>query len=150
MTTKQMIPCVLVLILILMGGYYLNTNRAGEPVKGQEGLVEPREDSRGMVTIAITYFNPTGSQFGDSPAFLVTMDTHSVDLDAYELSIIAYLKTANGKVIKPDKWEEADGSGGHHRRGILSFPMTDARLDQGNFDIIVEGLAGIDQRIFSW
>ncbi|TFH46688.1 MAG: hypothetical protein E4G94_01905 [ANME-2 cluster archaeon] len=153
MTVKKMLPYFMVLVLVLVGvEYYLISNQTNNPTNGnyQDDLTAPRENSENKVTIAMTYLNPTSSQYKDSLAFQVSMNTHSVELGGYDFNTIAYLKTASGDVIKPEKWEEADASGGHHRSGVLLFPKTDTKLELGNFDIFVEDVAQIDQRIFSW
>jgi len=153
MTLKKLLPYLMILVLVVVGAeYYLITNQTNNPTNGnnQDDFTTPRENSGGMVTVAMTFLNPTSFQYKDSLAFQVTMNTHSVELGGYDLNNIAYLKTANGDVIKPEKWDEADKSGGHHRSGVLLFPKTDANLEMGNFDIIVEEIAEIDQRIFSW
>ncbi|MCL7412174.1 MAG: hypothetical protein M8353_00960 [ANME-2 cluster archaeon] len=146
---NKFIPYILVLGAVLLGAaYYLNTeqNAGASP----QGLDVPRENSEGMVTVAITYLNPTSSQYGDSLAFQVTLNTHSVNLDLYNPKELAYIRTDNGQVIQPTSWDEAEESGGHHRSGILLFPKTGTTLEKGNFELIMEDLAGIDMRVFSW
>lgn len=145
---NKLIPYALVLVAVLLGAvYYMGAGQTAG--MSPEELAAPRENSEGMVTVGITFLNPTSSQYTDSLAFQVSMNTHSVNLDSYDPIEIAYIKTSSGQVIKPTSWDEADGSGGHHRRGLLIFPMN-SELEMGGFEIVVEGIAGIDQRIFSW
>jgi len=146
---KKYIPYVLVLSAVLLGAaYYLNTEQTAG--SSPQELTASRENSEGMVTVAITFLNPTSSQYKDFLAFQVSMNTHSVNLDSYDPKEIAYIRTGSGQVIRPTSWDEADGSGGHHRKGVLLFPKPDIKLEHGYFEIIIENIAGIDQRVFSW
>lgn len=146
---NKFIPYILVLgAVLLSAAYYLNTEQNAGLLP--QDLGAPRENSEGMVTVAITYLNPTSSQYGNSLAFQVMLNTHSVNLDVYDPKEQAYIRTGNGQVIKPTSWDEAEGSGGHHRNGVLLFPKTGTTPEKGNFEIIMEDLAGIDRRIFSW
>jgi hypothetical protein len=55
-------------------------------------------------------------------AFKVAMDTHSVDLDGFDLMKLALLRTDTGVEVAPTGWDAPNG--GHHREGKLSFPAT--------------------------
>ena len=50
------------------------------------------------------------------------MDTHSVDLDGFDLKELAVLRTDQGVEVAPTGWDAPKGS--HHREGTLSFPAT--------------------------
>lgn len=52
-------------------------------------------------------------------AFKVVMDTHSVDLDVYDLGVLAILRDSQGREFKPVSWKAPKG--GHHREGVLTF-----------------------------
>jgi hypothetical protein len=69
------------------------------------------------VTIAVTW---QGAEAG--PVFNVALDTHSVDLDAVDLSKAAMLRTDPGVQVRPVGWDAPKG--GHHRSGTLAFPTT--------------------------
>ena len=51
--------------------------------------------------------------------FAVAMDTHSVDLDGYDLSTLVVLQTGDGRETMPVSWDAPKG--GHHRKGKLVF-----------------------------
>lgn len=53
--------------------------------------------------------------------FEISMNTHSVDLD-FDLIQIANLYDDIGNAYKPINWE-GSAPGGHHREGILKFPL---------------------------
>jgi hypothetical protein len=69
----------------------------------------------GQVTVAATWIGGT-----DDLAFHVVMDTHTVDLDRYDLLQLATLRTDQGVEVAASSWEAAAGA--HHREGQLRFP----------------------------
>lgn len=54
-----------------------------------------------------------------APALRVTLDTHSVDLDGFDLGRLARLRFDGGEWIAPSAWDAP--AGGHHRSGTLTF-----------------------------
>jgi hypothetical protein len=86
----------------------------------------------------------------NSLIFDVAMNTHSVDLDQYNLGQLAILRDNTGKEYHPVSWDSAPG--GHHRRGTLSFPLPDS-LNQGGtsyIEIVIQDVAGIKERVLKW
>ena len=57
----------------------------------------------------------------DSILFKVAMNTHSVDLDPYDLSSSSYLSDDKDNKYSPLGWKSAPGR--HHREGDLVFPL---------------------------
>lgn len=116
--------------------------------------VAPRRDAtrtseQGQVTITVTW---QGSS--SAPAFVVTMDTHSIDLDRYDLATLATLKTGAGLELQPIAWDAPKG--GHHRGGTLVFPATPADggvsidADALTMTLVIRDVAGVPERIFQW
>ncbi|MBN9392843.1 MAG: hypothetical protein J0I20_32730 [Chloroflexi bacterium] len=104
----------------------------------------------GQVTLKVTW---QGLEAG--PVFTVAMDTHSVNLDGYDLRQLAVLKTASGQEIKPVSWEAP--AGGHHRQGTLRFPAALATADQpvfgaptGSFQLVIKGVGDLPERVLAW
>ena len=60
------------------------------------------------------------------PTARVVLDTHSVDLDGFDLAQLARVRLNGGAWIAPTKWDAP--SGGHHRAGTLSFGSLDPQL----------------------
>lgn len=56
---------------------------------------------------------------GDVPTARVVMDTHSVDLDTFDLKGLARVRLDGGAWVAPSAWEAP--LGGHHRSGTLTF-----------------------------
>lgn len=82
--------------------------------------------------------------------FDIVMDTHSVDLDGYDLKALAVLKDESGNEYRPTAWDSA--AGGHHRTGKLAFALPDS-LKQGeakSVTLVVRKVAGVAERVFEW
>lgn len=103
----------------------------------------------GNVTVDVTW---KGRAAG--PVFTVAMDTHSVDLDGYDLRTLALLRTDQGTEVQPASWDAPKG--GHHREGTLTFPTTTADgkpllgPETRSFELIIRGIAGVPERKFRW
>ena len=108
------------------------------------GLVQA--DAGGSVTIEVEW----GGEEAGSLIFNVAMNTHSVDLDQYDLGTLAVLRDDTGNEYPPVSWDSA--AGGHHRSGTLTFPVPDS-VSQGKtkyIEMIIRDVAGIEERVFKW
>jgi len=99
--------------------------------------------SGGGVTAKVTYLNPRSN---DDPRFLVVLDTHSADLDGYDLKTITVLRDDTGKSYLPTAVENK-GSG-HHREVTLSFPKISTQAKR--VEIVLKDVAGVKERTFHW
>ena len=103
----------------------------------------------GNVTVDVTW---KGSAAG--PVFTVAMNTHSVDLDGYDLRTLAVLRTDQGIEVQPASWDAPQG--GHHREGTLTFPTTTADgkpllgPETRSFALTIRGIAGVPERTLRW
>lgn len=123
--------------------------------KGSGGTGGPAGTTRtsegGSVTIEVTWENPGD---GGRPTFSVAMDTHSVNLDGYDLSQLALLRNDRGQEVSPERWEAP--AGGHHRSGVLTFPAKDGSgrpvlgPGVGSFELLIRDVAGIKERVLRW
>jgi hypothetical protein len=111
--------------------------------------LEPRTVQAGSVTIKVT------SQPSDtSLVFSIVLDTHSVDLDQYDLSLLASLRTDQGGEIQPEVWEAPKGS--HHREGSLVFPrfgVDGAELigpDANGVELVIRQIGGVPETVILW
>ena len=97
----------------------------------------------GGVTIKVTYLN-AGS--GDAPRFFMLLNTHSVDLDGYDLKSLSLVRDDKGNTFSPT--EVKNDGGGHHRQVTIKFPNpTDGTT---SFDLVILNVAGVTERIFHW
>ncbi|HXG50811.1 MAG TPA: hypothetical protein VNN77_05310 [candidate division Zixibacteria bacterium] len=99
--------------------------------------------SGGGVTVKVAYLNPGRRT---EPRFQVTLDTHSVNLDAYDLKTLAVLRDDRGKSYAPVAAENRGG--GHHREVTLTFPELSAETKR--VEIAIKNIAGVEERKFSW
>ncbi len=107
----------------------------------ESGLTRIR--SAGGVTVKVTYLNP---QSGEETRFDVSLDTHSVNLDAYDLKALSVLREGAGKEHKPSR---VDNKGsGHHRQVILVFDRPASKSKQ--LKLVIKEIAGVKERSFSW
>ncbi len=101
------------------------------------------------MTIEVTWQGPHAGL-----NFEVAMNTHSVNLDGYDLAELAVLRTDRGQEVRPSRWDAP--AGGHHRRGTLTFPdrTPDGRPvigpDTAWVELIIRDVAGVPQRVFRW
>ena len=101
-----------------------------------------KEAEAAGVTVKVTYKNPEEKK---APAFDVTLDTHSVELDQAHLHEIAILRDNAGREYFA---EVVSSSGsGHHINAVFQFK--DADISSAKFvELVIKGVAGIDERVF--
>ena len=102
-----------------------------------------RTNSGGGVTAKVTYLNPEGPE---GPRFQVVLDTHSVDLDAFDLKNVSVLRDDAGKDYQPTQMENKGG--GHHREVTLAFPKSASGAKR--LELVIKEIAGVKERSFRW
>ena len=102
-----------------------------------------RTHTGGGVTVKVTYLNPKETE---SVRFEVVLDTHSVNLDGYDLKVLSVLRDEMGKEYQPTQVENK-GSG-HHREIILIFPKSSSGAKR--LDLVIKDIAKVKERSFSW
>ena len=97
----------------------------------------------GGVTVKATFLNPKDAA---DPRFQVVLDTHSVNLDTYDLKSIAVLRDDTEKIYVPTAIENKGG--GHHREAVVTF----AKLapEAKRIELIIRDVAGVKERTFLW
>jgi hypothetical protein len=79
----------------------------------------------------------------DELVLSISMNTHSVELDAFNLLEMSTLHY-NSKIVQP---VDAPKLRGHHVSGELVFPL-DQKVSQ--FSVSIENIPLVGKRIFSW
>ena len=102
-----------------------------------------RTDTGGGVTVKVTYLNPQGTE---DARFEISLDTHSVNLDSYDLKALSLLRDDAGKTSQPTTVENK-GSG-HHRQVMLVFPK--AGTGSKRLELVIKDIAGVKERAFVW
>jgi hypothetical protein len=144
---------IVALTLILAGcGGANSASDGGETTAGSDGAeasAAAQKSEGGGVTVEVAWKGPSAG-----PVFGVTMDTHSVDLDDYDLKELAVLRNDQGKEVRPSGWNAPKG--GHHREGTLRFPE---KAPDGSpvigpgtreIELIIRDVAGVPERKFEW
>jgi hypothetical protein len=98
----------------------------------------------GQVTVEATW---AGVSAGAS--FDVKLDTHSIDLDALDLSN-AILRNNRGETLSAVPWTAPKG--GHHREGTLTFAGDAATFFAGatSIDLVLAGVGDLPERTLHW
>lgn len=106
------------------------------------GLGEQRNEAA-AVTIAASWLATA------APAVRVVMDTHTVDLDGFDLLTLARARLDGGPWVPPSVWDAPKG--GHHREGTLAFAALDrAAVDAARVIELEVRDVGVPSRILRW
>jgi hypothetical protein len=105
-------------------------------------------DKQGMVVVEVTPLNLSNP--GDTLAFEVALNTHSVDL-SMDLATLATLTFGNGKSLQASLWDAPRGW--HHVSGKLYFPaLSEGQpviVNAGEVQLVIKNLE-VAERIFTW
>ncbi len=115
-----------------------------------------RDGGEGGVEVEVTYVTPEYARArADSQllrwqpdryaVFVVAMNTHSVDLNGYDLTRLSEL-VAGGKTYTPLRWASTSDNN-HHRSGALIFPQISPLLP---VELRIKNVAGVPLRVFRW
>jgi len=98
----------------------------------------------GQVTVVVDWAGPA-----DGAQFDVSLDTHSVDLDALDLSD-AVLRNDRGETLAVQSW--AALKGGHHREGALAFEGNATPFLAGTawIELVLSGVGDLPERTLRW
>jgi hypothetical protein len=133
------------LVLWIWNSVRTTTNTLGSSQKN----AAMQTNEGGQVTIKVTW---QGRRAG--PVFTVEMDSHTVDLDSYDLRRLAVLRTNQGQEIQPSAWNAP--AGGHHRAGMLTFPAMTASgtpvigPETRSIELMIRNVSGVPERSFRW
>lgn len=119
---------------------------ASEPANSPAGSAVPptQTNEGGQVTVVVGWAGPD-----DGAVFDVSLDTHSVDLDALDLSD-AVLRNDRGDTMPARSW--AAPKGGHHREGDLTFRGDASEFFAGAnwVELTLTGVGDIPARTLRW
>ena len=127
-----------VLVGIILVGLFAASDGYGAAAPGLT-----RTHSGAGVTVKVTYLNPQGT---DGSRFEVVLDTHSVNLDGYDLKELSVLRDETGKEYQSTQVENKES--GHHREIILIFPKSSSGAKR--LDLVIKDIAKVKERSFSW
>lgn len=144
---------VVLAAMLLSGGLGVacaaSNNNSNAPAGATESANLRQTNDGGNVVVKVTW---QGRAAG--PVFTVALDTHSVDLDGYDLLRLAALRTDQGAEVQPSSWDAPKG--GHHREGKLVFPTAAADgspllgPQTHTLELVIRDIAGVRERTFRW
>lgn len=130
-------------IKMVLTGLLLSGAVGGYQIFGATALHTTQTHSGGGVTVKVT---PLDSRASGELRFQIALDTHSVNLDSYDLKSLVSLRDNTGKLYPPTAVENK-GSG-HHRQATLSFAKPPNGVKR--VELVVKDIAGVKERIFRW
>ena len=103
----------------------------------------PQTNSGGGVTVKVSFFD---SKTDGELRFQVVLDTHSVNLDGYDLKSLSILRDDAGNTYLPTTVENK-GSG-HHRQSTVVFSKVAPSTKR--LELVIKDVAGVKERLFRW
>lgn len=139
----------------MMSGSMMGRSDEMMPAEKMTGAMSSatQKKSGGGVTVEATLLNP--KTIDEKVTFRLKLDTHSVNLDEYDLANISHLRDDLGRELHEPVLEKAEG-GGHHRSAIISFSNQDQEgrpiltPDTKYIELAVNDVAGVAERTFRW
>lgn len=128
--------------LVSLVGFYLVGVVNLTAAVAAEGLAVPQTQSGGGVSVKVTYLAQTEHE----SKFSVALDTHSVNLDNYDLKSLSVMRDDTGLTMAPTGVEAKVS--GHHREIILTFPRPST--DRKWLEHVIKDIAGVKERTFRW
>ncbi len=128
-------------------GFPLQADNSVGSDKGTSSLTSAnmlKSNSEGEVKIDVRYLGYKDNLL----SFKVVMDTHSVNLDQYDLDQLSQLADDKGNKYSTISWDSEPG--GHHRSGFLIFSPPDLLEEPGTLILIINNVAEVKERVFIW
>ena len=155
MFSKFSVILVLMVAILLVGCSRSSVSEGKEKVYAvPSSVTSSRNPTNGMVQSntggSVTIDVEWHGGETNSLVFYVSMNTHSVDLDRYDLKEITILRDDEGKEYGSTFWDSAPG--GHHRSGTLAFSLPDSVSQEKTkyVEMIIRDVAGIEERVLKW
>ncbi len=153
--SKIALPLVIMVILVLVAGCSTGkdpqpSSSNTPPAAGKDSVVTlnglTQTNAGGAVEIQVKWL----ADKNDSLVFDVSMNTHSVDLDKYDLKQLTVLHDSQGNEYQPLSWNSA--AGGHHRSGKLVFTVPGSLNEGGTkfLHMVIRNVAGVGERSLEW
>jgi len=130
-------------VILFVGGVFLFSLFETRVSFGASAGGLTQTQAGGGVTVKVTYLNPRAS---DDVRFEVILDTHSANLDGYDLKNLSLLRDEAGKTYEVTKTENK-GSG-HHREINIVFSKPSAEAKR--LELVIKDVAGVKERTFRW
>ena len=140
------LSAIVLLVAVPISGCSAVSPTATEPANSpsESAGATTRTSEGGQVTVVVDWAGPD-----EGVVFDVSLDTHSVDLDALDLAN-AVLRNDRGETLPAGPW--AAPKGGHHREGALSFNGDALRFFAGAnwMELTLTGVGDLPERTLRW
>lgn len=127
--------------LTILGVWIIAARKNTAPAQPSAYQTQTKEG--GNVTVIVT-LQELGT--GKPAIFQIVFDTHSVNLDS-DVAQASALRDDQGNTYGTPTWK-GDPPGGHHRKGMLSFPTPLKQVRA--ISLILKDIAGVKERTFVW
>lgn len=141
---------VMIVVLAACSSSPSTVSSSPAPASGDPGSTAPaaggttQTSDGGQVTVVVSWPGPAAGAVFD-----VKLDTHSVNLDALDLSD-AMLRNDRGETLSARPWAAA--TGGHHREGELGFEGDAVAFFAGTswVELVLSGIGDLAERTLRW
>jgi hypothetical protein len=157
MKTWFALPVAVASMVMMVGSVALASSpkvEGSQQAPGLSGKVT-RSHSGGAITIDVSWLRPDDVSAAEKLTFEVRMNTHSVDLEQYDMADLSRLEVSGSPSIEALGWFNP-GGGGHHRYGVLNFSAkrpdgSPVIQDETRFiEVVIQGVGGVPERRFRW
>ncbi len=142
----RMLAVLLLSVAVLLSGCSAASPTASETASSprDSASATTRTSEGGQVTAVVDWAGPD-----EGAVFDVSLDTHSVDLDALDLAD-AVLRNDRGEALTAQAW--AAPKGGHHREGSLAFEGNATPFFKGAawIELVLSGVGDLPERTLRW
>ena len=107
------------------------------------GAYETRSSRENRVRVDV---KPVQLAPGQPARFEVRMNSHSETLGE-DMVAVSSLKDSSGQVYQASAWQGSE-PGGHHRKGVLEFPVLEENTD--SITLTIRRVANVPERTFEW
>ena len=146
MNAQRTLPSLFAAIIVVLAACSSSTPAASAPpsASADPTSTTTQTSDGGEVTVVADWAGPdAGAVFG------LTLDTHSVDLDALDLAN-ATLRNDRGETLTALPWTAPKG--GHHREGALTFDGESTAFFTGAnwVELKIIGVGDLPERTLRW
>lgn len=146
MNKQRALPGLSAAIVLVIAACSSSTPAASAPSSASVNPTSPTTQTSdgGQVTVVADWTGPAAGAVFD-----LTLDTHSVDLDALDLAD-ATITNDRGETMAARPW--AAPKGGHHREGVLTFDGDSSAFFAGAnwVELRIIGVGDLPERTLRW
>ena len=105
-----------------------------------------RKDKQGSVTVNAKYLISKENTDKQS-VFQLSFDTHSVDLDKYDIEKVSYIQFDDQAPINGGVWDFTGSA--HHFKGFITYKKS-VPEERKTLRLLIRDVAGVSVRVLEW